>query len=746
MDLKRLNPAWKEWEIVEKIGEGAYGKVYKAMRVHHGVTSYAAIKAISIPQNPSEIASIRSNGLTEEAAKSYFEGVVMDFVKEIRLMVSLKGAPNIVNIEDYEVIEKEDEIGWDIYIRMELLTSLNDYIEKHPMKSKDIIKLGQDVCSALELCSKKNIIHRDIKPENIFVSEYGDFKVGDFGIARELEKTSGALSTKGTYNYMAPEIVVKDNDLTVNVYSGRRYDCTVDVYSLGLVLYKLLNNNRLPFLDPNASFIKHQEISEAIERRFSGEPIPAPVATNKALVEVILKACAFKPNQRYQNAREMKEALEQTKHTNRSDKKQKIKSDGDQGEGSGEGQKNTNRRRENEKNCLGCNRSHDASYRICPHCGYGGKAKGSPGAINKKLLFIIAAIFLGGLAIVMITSAVLNRSNEDSELNLYNNDNGIVAEEPVEDGGASEEPEEGRIVDQEPMAEVEVEELIPSEDEVTLSGTWVGTFVSDDSGLAYGLEIVINEDYQIVASYFSDVARMNYIGLYRGFARFGENNSIEIIYTDATQRPTGWVAEGAIFIGVMSADILIGHFEIGNNRTGEAMLTRGTVIAEPNVVRQPFDFNVWGNTSMVQINNNGIVLNVPIPSREDLRQSVEQFLLFGGNDEAGWWYRVDARIGYDNSIADAINRYLRWIANRECTLEMDYNIYNLERTQLAVIDVFRARSDAEPWANSTYVLAFEHEGEVVVVHVNFAGNFNDARKRPFLEAYGIERFIRAGIL
>ena len=310
IELKKENLPWKEWRIVEKIGEGAHGKVYKVMREHHGITSYAAMKVVSIPQN----ANIRSNGITEEAAKSYFEGVVTDFIKEVRLMVSLKGAPNIVTIEDFDVVEKEGEIGWDIYIRMELLTSLNDYVEKHPVKSKDIIKLGEDICTALDFCNGKSIIHRDIKPENIFVSEHGDFKIGDFGVARELEKTSGALSIRGTHNYMAPEVVVKNYDLTTNIRSEQRYDSTVDIYSLGLVLYKLMNNNRLPFIDPYAPFIKHHEITEALDRRFSGEPIPAPVATNKALVEVVLKACTFKPSQRYQSAREMKEALKAIKN------------------------------------------------------------------------------------------------------------------------------------------------------------------------------------------------------------------------------------------------------------------------------------------------------------------------------------------------------------------------------------------------------------------------------------------------
>ena len=120
-------------------------------------------------------------------------------------------------------------IGWDILIQMELLTPLNQYIRDHVVTRQDVIRLGIDLCKALELCQKYNIIHRDVKPENIFISETGDFKLGDFGIARTVEKTTSGLSKKGTYTYMAPE-----------VYKGEAYGTTVDIYSLGIVLYRLL--------------------------------------------------------------------------------------------------------------------------------------------------------------------------------------------------------------------------------------------------------------------------------------------------------------------------------------------------------------------------------------------------------------------------------------------------------------------------------------------------------------------------
>lgn len=298
MSIEKLGIIWPEWKVVKQLGEGSFGKVYEVVREEHGVTSTAAVKVISIPQSDAELSSIRSEGLDETGTRSYFEGIVTDFVNEIKLMESMKGTSNIVSVGDYKVLEKTDKIGWDIFIRMELLTPLNEYTADKTLTEAEVVKLGQDVCSALELCTQRNIIHRDIKPENIFISSFGDFKVGDFGIARELEKTSGSLSQKGTYNYMAPEIT-----------TSKHYDATVDLYSLGLVLYKLLNNNRLPFLDPSAQLIQYQDRKNAIDRRFSGEALPAPINASPHLAQVILTVCAFEPTKRFQTPTAFKNAL-----------------------------------------------------------------------------------------------------------------------------------------------------------------------------------------------------------------------------------------------------------------------------------------------------------------------------------------------------------------------------------------------------------------------------------------------------
>ncbi|MBR3039709.1 MAG: protein kinase [Lachnospiraceae bacterium] len=298
MDNEFLKSVWPDWEIEKRLGKGAYGEVYKVGRHDSNVDSYAAIKVITIPNDESEVESLKADGFDLDNTKHYFQNIVDDFVNEIKMMESLKGVPNIVSVEDYKVVPRQEGIGWDILIRMELLTPFNEFIQDHSLMEKDVIRLGIDICSALEICGQKGIIHRDIKPENIFLNEYGNYKLGDFGIARKLENTTGGLSQKGTFNYMAPEVA-----------SGGEYDARVDIYSLGIVLYRLLNENRLPFLDTDAKLMNPNERKIAVERRLKGEALPVPTKASPAMANLILRACSFNRNNRFPTATDMKNAL-----------------------------------------------------------------------------------------------------------------------------------------------------------------------------------------------------------------------------------------------------------------------------------------------------------------------------------------------------------------------------------------------------------------------------------------------------
>lgn len=287
---------WKDWEIVSVLGKGSYGVVYKAKRSDFNSEIYAAVKHLSIPNDKSDVESLKADGMSDSDIDRYYKDIVDNISKEIMLMETLKGTTNIVNIEDFEIEKRDNEVGWDILIRMELLNDLNDYFKGKSGPITDLLKVGIDLCTALEFCYRDGIIHRDIKPENIFVNKYDDFKLGDFGIARQYQANLN-MSMRGTPFYAAPEM-----------FEGGQYDHTADIYSLGLVLYRLFNANKLPFFptDGAASFAQR---NEAIRRRLAGEALPAPINSTPKLTKVLSKACARNPRQRYQTPTEFKNAF-----------------------------------------------------------------------------------------------------------------------------------------------------------------------------------------------------------------------------------------------------------------------------------------------------------------------------------------------------------------------------------------------------------------------------------------------------
>lgn len=285
------------WETVRCIGSGSSGKVYELMKKdEYGGNFHSALKVISIPSSQQEYDEMQRT-MSEYAMRAKLRDKVESISNEYRLMSVLKGHPNIVNCEDTMIVPHTEDIGWDIYIRMELLTSLPDYVHENGLTVSQVIKIGTDICSALELCIRNGIVHRDIKPQNIFVSKYGDYKLGDFGVAKE-ENIRGAADKVGTYAYMAPE-----------VYKNKSYDESVDIYSLGMVLYWLLNDRRGPFLPLGEENPSSQQIADAQLRRYRGEALPAPKNGNTALKKVVLKACSYNPADRYSSPTEMKQAL-----------------------------------------------------------------------------------------------------------------------------------------------------------------------------------------------------------------------------------------------------------------------------------------------------------------------------------------------------------------------------------------------------------------------------------------------------
>lgn len=285
------------WEVVRKLGQGSFGGVYEIQRtLPDGRLEKAALKKLSVPQDSGEIEKLLSQSFRAEDIAAHYKQRMSELVREYSLTRELDSCKNIVVCHDVRYTRQQNGIGWDVYIRMELLRPLKQAL---PCDYSEItvLKLGLSLCNALRACQRYHIIHRDIKPDNILVSSDGVFKLGDFGIAKVSEKTAIGTLT-GTAGYMAPEVA-----------NRRNYGPASDIYSLGMVLYWAMNECTLPFLPLPPQIPTRLQKQNAIDRRYAGEIFPPPVHGSQELKKIVMKACAFSAEDRYQTIRELQRDL-----------------------------------------------------------------------------------------------------------------------------------------------------------------------------------------------------------------------------------------------------------------------------------------------------------------------------------------------------------------------------------------------------------------------------------------------------
>ncbi len=281
--LKSYEPLWENWYYEEYISSGASGMVYKFKQDRFGKTVYSAVKVITV--NADNEINIRNK-------ERYISDIRKRAESEIENMYLLKDCPNIVHCTNHAIKDVIDENGnvvaVDILIQMELYTCLVNYLaEYEQLSEREVIKLAENIGTALKYAHGNGIIHRDIKPSNIFINKKGDFLLGDLGVSKRLE-TDSFLTRTGTEPYIAPE-VWKSN-------GADPYTTSADIYSFGIVLYMLMNNNFLPLVNEKSSV---SETSKAIMDRILGASFPEPENGCKELKRLIMKSCSYDIKQRY---------------------------------------------------------------------------------------------------------------------------------------------------------------------------------------------------------------------------------------------------------------------------------------------------------------------------------------------------------------------------------------------------------------------------------------------------------------
>ncbi len=289
------------YTVSEKLGSGAFGTVYKVVKTNAAGQYVRALKHITIPTEKQYNSVLNSMGGDVSKADSYFSQMLNNIVSEIRILndLSEKGVQHIVRYYENDILVTDAPKRYDIFILMEYLTPLEDYIQNENFLVRDVVRLGLDVLYGLQSCHDNGVIHRDIKDDNIFVSEKGEYKIGDFGVSKVLKDSSKAESLKGTPNFLAPE-----------VYLGKEsYTKSVDLYSLGIVLYRLLNYSRNPFLPRFPEQYFAQDEDRAFEERMSGKTPALPSLGGEKIGRVIVKAISGS-TERFQTADEFIKALE----------------------------------------------------------------------------------------------------------------------------------------------------------------------------------------------------------------------------------------------------------------------------------------------------------------------------------------------------------------------------------------------------------------------------------------------------
>lgn len=289
------------YTVSEKIDSGTFGTVYKVVKTNAAGQYVRALKHITIPTEKQYYSVLNSMGGDVSKADSYFSQMLNNIVSEVKILndLSEKGVQHIVRYYENDILVTDAPKRYDIFILMEYLTPLDDYIRNTDFRVRDVVNFGLDVLYGLRSCHENGVIHRDIKDENIFVSDKGEYKIGDFGVSKVMKDSARAESLKGTPNFLAPE-----------VYLGKEgYTKSVDLYSLGIVLYRLLNYSRNPFLPHFPEQYFTQDEDAAFEERMSGKTPDPPMLGGDAIGQVIVKAIS-NSKERFQTADEFISALE----------------------------------------------------------------------------------------------------------------------------------------------------------------------------------------------------------------------------------------------------------------------------------------------------------------------------------------------------------------------------------------------------------------------------------------------------
>lgn len=266
-----------------------------SMSEHNGVRCYPAIenetgdryivKVISVPSNPSQMDALLLTGACpdRDAALAYFKELTDGVVREVDILEKLAELEGYIAYKACQIEPMESGEGYDIYLLGSYKRTLQKHFTRHSFTHLDALNLGLDLCAALSVCRRLGYLYIDLKPSNVFVTDQRLFRIGDLGFIPLDSLKYASVPEKYISVYTPPEIRDAFSDL----------NSTMDIYAAGLILYQTYNNGELPFNDTVQP----------------GDTLPAPLYADYEMSEIILKACAPNPEDRWQDPMQMGQAI-----------------------------------------------------------------------------------------------------------------------------------------------------------------------------------------------------------------------------------------------------------------------------------------------------------------------------------------------------------------------------------------------------------------------------------------------------
>ncbi len=262
----------------------------ECMSEHHGVYCFPAIKqdtqqqyilkVLTFPASPVQLDAMLLTGAypSREAAMEYFKEQAQCALKEAEHLQELARLEGFAAFEASDLQCQEDACR--VYLLSPYKTTVQQYMRQNPMTHLGAVNLGLDLCAALSVCRKNGHLFINLKPENVFMSDEGTYFIGDLGFMELAALKYASVPERCLSAYTAPEVT--DAYATLNT--------TLDTYAVGLILYQAYNNGELPAADDGEA------------------PLP-PAYADYEMAEIILKACAPEPADRWEDPEQMGQAL-----------------------------------------------------------------------------------------------------------------------------------------------------------------------------------------------------------------------------------------------------------------------------------------------------------------------------------------------------------------------------------------------------------------------------------------------------